>query len=341
VSIDFSKLTGWSTSRGAVTQVADSQGRIIWMLQNNKPIILEVEKITSDTYAGETTYTGEQFILLDIYPKTNGTVKVTYGGLTKTITDTSGAAKPNAQRVFFGTFNGVSDSVATPASGELVIEGSCRAFGCGSYNNSAKLLSSQSSCITAVKDWGEVELIPSYAFYKCNSLALNSLPSGITSIEDYAFYRCPNIALSSLPSGITSIGGYAFEYCPKISIETFPEGLISIGDYAFNMEKDLPQYTAMYGLNIVLPSTLQSIGSRAFMTDEVSSSNSTVHYCYLAGVKILATTPPTINDIDNPPFNNAGDFASKFRITVPKGCGDVYKTADSWKLITSFIVEAS
>ena len=103
------------------------------------PVILEVEKITSDTYASATTYTGEQFILLDIYPKTNGTVKVTYGGLTKTITDTSGAAEPNAQQVFFGTFNGVSDSVTTPASGTLTIEGKYAAFGIGLPHSSSAM----------------------------------------------------------------------------------------------------------------------------------------------------------------------------------------------------------
>ena len=126
--IDFSTLQGLTLPEGVVMQITDESGRVIWAVSGGK-VILEVEKMTSDTYAGETTYTGEQFILLDIYPKTGGTVNVTYGGLTKTITDTSGAAEPNAQQVFFGTFNGVSDSVATPTSGELTIEGGYYAFG--------------------------------------------------------------------------------------------------------------------------------------------------------------------------------------------------------------------
>ena len=123
--MNFATLKGLTIPEGVVTQITDASGRVLWMVQSDSgvPVILEVEKITSDTYAGETTYTAEEFILLDIYPKTNGTVSVTYGGLTKTITDTSGAEEPNAQQVFFGTFNGVSDSVTTPASGTLKISG--------------------------------------------------------------------------------------------------------------------------------------------------------------------------------------------------------------------------
>ena len=131
--IDFSTLQGLTIPEGVVTQIADAAGNVLWAVQNDKPIILEVEKIVSDTYAAETTYTNESFILLDIYPKSGGTVTVTYGGLAKTITDTSGAEEPNAQQVFFGTFNGVSDSVTTPASGTLTIEGDCRGFAVGQY----------------------------------------------------------------------------------------------------------------------------------------------------------------------------------------------------------------
>jgi hypothetical protein len=219
--IDFATLQGLTIPEGVVTQIADASGRVLWMLSGGK-VILEVEKITSNTYAGETTYTGEQFILLDIYPKTNGTVKITYGGLTKTITDTSGAAEPNAQEVFFGTFNGVSDSVATPASGELTIVGDCYAFGVGVYAYSNKL-NYGCGCIREILDFGKVEIIPDGAFYVL--LAVDGaitiggdiiLPATVKRIDANAF-NLTNIDSVIIPSGIEVIGDLAFAECKLLT----------------------------------------------------------------------------------------------------------------------------
>lgn len=171
-----------------------------------KPVILTVEKVTSDTYAAETTYTGETFILLDVYPKTNGTVKVTYGGLTKTITDTSGAAEPNAQQVFFGTFNGVSDSVTTPESGELTIEGDCVAFGSGTYKT-GKTGNARCGSIKEVVDWGEnITKIPDRGFQN-SALSNLTVPATITEIGVSVFLQCNNLTtvtfLSTTPPTMT------------------------------------------------------------------------------------------------------------------------------------------
>ena len=93
------RYKSWAIPEGNVVKVTDESGRVLWVLNSdNFDGTLKVKKITSNTYAGETTYNNEQFILLDIYPKTNGTVSVTYGGLTKIITDTSGATNPNAKK---------------------------------------------------------------------------------------------------------------------------------------------------------------------------------------------------------------------------------------------------
>lgn len=191
--IDFSTLQSLTIPEGVVTQITDAAGRVIWKLRNNKPIILEVEKITSNTYAGETTYTGEQFILLDIYPKTNGTVSVTYGGLTKTITDTSGSEEPNAQQVFFGTFNGVTDSIDTPTSGTLTIEGECYAFSIGTFASSSKISNSACFCITAITDFGNVIKIPDNAFFMCKKIKNVTVPQSVVSIGSGAFLSCDAI----------------------------------------------------------------------------------------------------------------------------------------------------
>lgn len=281
--IDFTTLQGLTIPEGVVTQIADESGGVLWSA-GGKPIVLEVKKITSDTYAGNTTYTGERFILLDIYPKTNGTVKVTYGGLTKTITDTSGAAEPNAQQVFFGTFNGVSDDVETPASGTLTIKGDYRTYGCGVYKTS-KLATGYCSCITDIAEWGDIMYIPDYAFYGCSSLIVTELPDGITTIGAQAFsptidstiptkhiisklpdslesigygaFRwCESVTISKIPSGVTTIGGQAFYNCESITINSLPDGITSIEDYTF--------YNCNKITSFVVPNSVISIGKSAF-----------------------------------------------------------------------------
>jgi hypothetical protein len=57
--MNFATLQGLTIPEGVVTQITDASGRVIWAVQSGEPIVLEVEKITYDTYAGETTYTDE------------------------------------------------------------------------------------------------------------------------------------------------------------------------------------------------------------------------------------------------------------------------------------------
>lgn len=297
--IDFATLQGLTIHEGVVTQITDASGRVLWAVSGGKAV-LQVEKFTSNTYAGETTYTGEQFILLDIYPKTNRTVKVTYGGLTKTITDTSGAAEPNAQQVVFGTFNGVVHDT-TPTSGELTIEGDFYAFGCGAYSdgNSStdKLASDYCSCITAVVEWGNITKIPSNAFQNCDKLNISAVPEGVVSIGTKAFSMSYNS-----DGWVTPMSG---------GVLTLPSTLQSIGDQAF---------TTNYSYTIS-------------GTTQVAS----VYPCYLGKVILLSTTPPTITlntFFSTTPTNFIGPIC-----VVPKGCGDIYKEAPNWSTAAMKIIE--
>lgn len=241
--IDFSTLKGLTIPEGVVTQITDARGRILWKLESSIPAVLQVEKITSDTRANETTYTGEQFVLFNIYPKTNGTVKVTYDGLTKTITDKSGVEKPNAQKVFFGTFNGVTDSVATSASGTLTIEGDYYAFGIGTYevegSTSSKTTTKYCSCITAVDDLGSPTEIPTYAFYECSLLNYIVIPESVTSIGSSAFGYCDSLTSVTIPDSVKSIGYYAFNSCTGLTSITIGSGVTIIRNDAFNHCKQL------------------------------------------------------------------------------------------------------
>lgn len=343
MSIDFSRVTAMSDKYGVITQL-ELGGRVIWKLETSKPIVLQVEKITSDTYANETTYTAEEFVLVDIYPKTaNSTVKVTYGGLTKTLAFSG----TNALQVYFGTFNGVADSVSTPASGTLTIEGDYDNFAVGTYKTyngtTGKSVSEYCSCITDVIGWGDITTINAYAFYNCSKLAITSLPSSITNIYGYAFYGCTNLALTSLPSSLTSIAGYAFYDCMALNISIFPEGLTSIGGDAFHMGTDDRSKISMAGCTLTFPSTLQSIGSNAFRFNRYVGDY--VYYTYVKKIVMLAENPPTIGDAT---FGSDGQFygfpsSDGVEAVVPKGCSEAYKADESWNAFTRYgnIVEVS
>ena len=305
----FNGLQGLTIPEGVVTQIA-KDGVVLWAVQSDKPIILEVEKITSNTYAGETTYSNEQFILLDIYPKTNGTVSVTYGGLTKTVTDTSGASEPNAHQVFFGTFNGVSDN--TPASGELTIEGDCYAFGCSTFNYSSKSGSSSvCPCICSVSNFGNVDRLPMSCF---NGLII------LSPIESKF-----NQTNMKIPSTIKSIGGNSFVGCTSLVSVELNDGLETIGALAFNGCTNL--------VSITIPKSVTYIGANAFAD--------------IKSIKMLGTTPPEapITTLDGVEHSFTSAPTSSYfileQIIVPKGCGNIYKTATGWSIYADYIVEVS
>ena len=321
--MNFATLQGLTIPQGVVTQIADASGRVLWKLANKKPVVLEVAKSATTSYAGETEYADESVILLDIYPAKYGTVKVTYGGLTKIVTDTSGADEPNAQQVFFGTFQGVSDSVTTPESGTVTIEGNYRGYGRGAYTN-AKSFTSYCACITGIQEIGEPSVIGPYTFRNLAGLTLTSLPDCLTYIGDYAFYKCY-----------------------YIDVKTMPINLITIGNNAFDVDVDGLSYLnkmPMYKAVIVFPSTLQRIGDYVFGVNNQNVGASSPRFNYVSGVVMLSTTPPTISDSS---FGNgrvdrtAEDQWPYITITVPKGCSEAYKTMENWSTYAHCITEAS
>lgn len=97
----------------------------------------------------------------------------------------------------------------------------------------------------------DVTTIPVNAFRKCNLKEVN-WGSGITKIEEFAFWRA---------------------FHPESQILNIPEGVISVGRYAFAGIKG-------YVKEIVLPSTLETVGTSAFNLEYVGS-----------GVKIWINNP--------------------------------------------------
>jgi hypothetical protein len=169
---------------------------------------LEVRKVTSNTCFDSISRFAEQFVMLRVVPKPNGTVNVTYGGLTKSVTDESGVSDPKHQTVFFGTYAGVSDTVDTPQSGLMTISGDYRSFGAASYTVEKGTLS-VCDCITKIFSFGNMEYLLDYAFDLCSTLTGELvIPEGMTSITNRAFNGC-NFTDITIPSSVTEIDAEA------------------------------------------------------------------------------------------------------------------------------------
>lgn len=297
MSINFATLQGLTIPEGVVTQITDASGRVLWMLANDEPAILEVAKQTITTYAGETSYTGESVVLLDIYPKSaNSTVKVTYGNLTKTLTFSG----TNAQQVFFGTFNGVSDSVKTPESGTLIIEGGFDSFTIGSYtessDNKGNTTIKKYTGVTSILSTGSASSIRNFA--NCTGLTNVAISKSVTSIDANAFDGCNSITAFSIdvgnkhyssdgyvlfdknettlikcivgvtqysvPDGVTTINANAFSVCSSLESVTLPNTLTDIGNKAFTQIYNLPE----------IPEGVKTIGAYAFYGEDMQVAKS-------------------------------------------------------------------
>lgn len=250
-------------------------------LKKNQPsVVLEVKKVVSDTYANSTTYTDEEFVLLDIYPKTYGTVSITYGNVTKIITDQSGATNPNAHQVFFGKFHGVADEIDTPASGTLLINGDYNYFQVGTYVPQKVSTTQYCDCITSITSFGGIKKIASNMFYNCTNLSDVVLPEGIETIGYSAFYGCTGLKKIVVPSTVFSIGSSAFSNCTNLQEAAIQKGVTTIPYGVFSGCSSLTK--------VDIPEGVTSISNAAFKQ------------C-ISLAKL--TIPSTITSIDGNPFS--------------------------------------
>lgn len=190
-----------------------------------------------------------------------------------------------------------------------------------------------SSCksLRAVKIPSGVTTIPDHCFYGCSSLENVTISEGVTDIEIEAFLSC-NLNALTLPESLEAIGSCAFYNNPSLKsvnipakVKTIksqafyecgltdlviPEGVQTIGDYAFynNLLK-----------NLTLPSTIKSIGERAF--DSYSG--------YLQSIICNAVTPPTLGD-------DVFNIEITSSIKVPLASIAAYRKVYGWKDFSNY-----
>lgn len=153
----------------------------------------------------------------------------------------------------------------------IVIPNSVTSIGDGAF---------ASTGLTSVSIPDGVTTLGFSAFRDCSSLTSIVIPNSVTSIGEYAFEGCSNLTSITIPNSVTFIdfGAFASTGLTSITIPgsvqnipedafanscltsvTIDEGVKSIGAYAFGRCENLSK--------VILPSTITSIGERAFLTD--------------------------------------------------------------------------
>ena len=150
------------------------------------------------------------------------------------------------------------------------------------------------------------------AFAQTDSLRSINIPLGVTEIPDLFLAYSNEIDTIIIPDGVTRIGNSAFQMDYDLSYVRWPKSLKRIETYAF------------YNTNIIeiiFPETLEYIGSTAFFYLDL-----------LERVYCMAKIPPKA-ELDSHNFYYGPFHLSEKNCTlyVPKGTGDLYRSADGWK----------
>lgn len=124
--------------------------------------------------------------------------------------------------------------------------------------------------------------IPEKTFYECSSLRDVNFPKGLERIGDFAFAYCYDLGSFDLPGSVRTLGTGAFVGCgidrnPLV----LPEGIEEIGDSCF---------VESFYSEIVLPSTVETVGKRAFASFRGSKVD-------LSATKIDVLREGTFNEV--------------------------------------------
>ena len=191
------------------------------------------------------------------------------------------------------------------------------------------------------------------AFYACKLLKTIKIPSGVTAIPGSCFDGCSSLESVTIPEGVTTIGGSAFSGC-NLNALTLPESLEAIGSSAFSGNQSLKsvnipakvktieerafsscgltdlviqegvQAIGNYAFernslqNLTLPSTITSIGRRAF-----GNNNN------LQSITCNAATPPTLGD-------DVFNIEITPSIKVPLASIAAYRKVYGWKDFSNY-----
>lgn len=188
---------------------------------------------------------------------------------------------------------------------------------------------SSKSAITSTEIGSCVTRIGENSFNQCVNLTSVTFNNANEEIGHDAFKNC-GLKAVQMPQNLRLIESNAFETNEDLSAVTFNNGLTTIGVNAF--------YSNISLLDIVIPSSVTSIGDDAFRTPHYAQGDKAAKVAHLASartVTFLATTPPTLGGNVFDVIGGGGTDIATYPIYVPASAVNAYKTA--WATLSNRI----
>lgn len=156
----------------------------------------------------------------------------------------------------------------------------------------------------------EFETIPFHAFSSIKNLKTLSLPK-FKTMGEAAFISCSALEEVNLKEGVTNISQNGFLGCSKLKKIILPQSITHIYSQAFNGCSVLNE--------IVIPKNIVQIYPNAFSF-------------YMKTITIENPVPCTIS-------TSSFSTPNGFKIYVPRGTSETYKSATNWSKYASYIYE--
>lgn len=163
------------------------------------------------------------------------------------------------------------------------------------------------------------------AFYESKITSI-VIPDKVDTVGNTCFGHCFNLLTVDFGKGVKVIGSSTINYAGPTKV-ILPEGLLEIQSYGISLCPDLTQ--------IVLPSTLQTIGPKAFAR------------CPFKDVIAKMPTPPALTESnDTRAFSdwtnwNSDALYDYCTLHVPAESLEAYKTAPGWRLFKNIKGDAN
>lgn len=169
--------------------------------------------------------------------------------------------------------------------------------------------------------------------FNCASLESVTVPKEITAFGN-AFQGTKRIKCLTLPKAVTSLTSYAVRGSAQLEKIFFSESKISLGGYCYALKSvNIPEKVTKINANTFY--CCYSLREITIPKDVTEIMTSAFGNCYgMEHYYILPETPPVLGNV-----NVFDKIPETCKIHVPKGCLEVYQTAEYWSEYADHMVE--